>query len=984
MKDKDPSSLSRRKHPSIKKLKLICSFNGRFRRRSVDGELRYTGGETRIIAVDPTTLTLSRLRLTIIQVFRPENSGFSLKYQLPGSDSDCPLVLIASDDDVRCMVEEYESIESYGKPFRLWLFVCNGSDDYVHDDDDNDDKDDGNSIDVGEHDVDLGSGVGVFKGNLAFRGEKLGGSVKGCGNVASSGVWKGSIGRNGVNGRRVSDNSLRKLVLKQQLLARQQGQVKKCDESLVNLGLEQNDDHPLNDLGTVILDAKTGNDVDSSGLGYGIFVPCNAQLPSDQNQGGLGPTPTPHARPLNPRDDNLLEIESQPMEPSMVCCDQGMVSGSIMKQQLGFSERVSLEYLNRENILPSSQDWDVLNSHSSCGNHVSRSSSMHKSFHRGHGMLGHQCSVGNHQFSLNDLRGQRVVCPSYNKSYRMVRVDGKNSAPARCHPGIGAFTTISKQCHSAMELDCPNLSRPFSGQHEYNSVQTRTVISPIWNDWASSQPNRATIKKHGQVYDDVDIHSPQVVEDLLIDFSDEPSGNRYNVNYEQWNKTTIKCQSHSNDANFSVVDVGSGNVEQAPGFVSNAANPTGMLMHKEGVSELTGSYHHGFHPVPHVGACSVDVSSYKDSHASNEICEELKMARLKLLDLMAEAKGPAEVKGSHDIVAEASAEDMQDHSHARQSLNDNVGTDGNKKHSSVCNGIGSDFASFYACLTPGELQAIKDSDLEYIKELGSGNYGTVYYGKWKGSDVAIKKIKPSCFSGYAMEDDQLVADFWKEARMLAQLHHPNIVAFYGIVSDGPITNLATVTEYMINGSLKQVLQRKDRTIDRRKRLAIAMDAAFGMEYLHEKNIVHFDLKSQNFLVNMRDPQRPVCKIGDLGLSKIKQRTLVSGGFRGTIPWMAPELLNTTSNLVMEMVDVYSFGIVMWELLTGEDPYANMRSQEILDGIIEGTLRPEIPSWCDPVWRSLMERCWSSDPKSRPSFSEVARELCAMSAAMNIK
>ncbi|PKI75717.1 hypothetical protein CRG98_003860 [Punica granatum] len=189
---------------------------------------------------------------------------------------------------------------------------------------------------------------------------------------------------------------------------------------------------------------------------------------------------------------------------------------------------------------------------------------------------------------------------------------------------------------------------------------------------------------------------------------------------------------------------------------------------------------------------------------------------------------------------------------------------------------------------------------------------------------------------------------------------------------------------MVNGSLKQVLRRKDRTIDRRKRLIIARDAAFGMEYLHGKNIVHFDLKSHNFLVNMRDPQRPVCKIGDLGLSKIKQRTLVSGGVRGTIPWMAPELFNSKSNMVTEKIDVYSFGIVMWELLTGEEPYENLRSEEIIAGIINGNLRPNIPSWCDPVWRSLMERCWSSDPESRPSFSEVAKELRTMSAAMNIK
>ncbi|XP_019052986.1 PREDICTED: uncharacterized protein LOC104595339 isoform X2 [Nelumbo nucifera] len=307
---------------------------------------------------------------------------------------------------------------------------------------------------------------------------------------------------------------------------------------------------------------------------------------------------------------------------------------------------------------------------------------------------------------------------------------------------------------------------------------------------------------------------------------------------------------------------------------------------------------------------------------------------------------------------------------------------GSIKCSNAIGGVYSDLAMFYTHLATKELQTIKNSDLEDIRELGSGTYGTVFYGKWKGSDVAIKRIKPSCFVG--SEKDRLIADFWKEAHMLSQLHHPNVLAFYGVVTDGQMINLATVTEYMVNGSLKQVLRRKDRTIDRKKRLIIAMDAAFGVEYLHEKNIVHFDLKSHNFLVNMRDPQRPVCKIGDLGLSKIKQKTLVSGGVRGTIPWMAPELLRNKENMVTEKVDVYSFGIVMWELLTGDEPYADLRSEGIIAGIIKGDLRPEVPSWCDPAWRSLMERCWSSDPDSRPAFSEISKELRAMSAAMNIR
>ncbi|KAI5081183.1 hypothetical protein GOP47_0004366 [Adiantum capillus-veneris] len=282
------------------------------------------------------------------------------------------------------------------------------------------------------------------------------------------------------------------------------------------------------------------------------------------------------------------------------------------------------------------------------------------------------------------------------------------------------------------------------------------------------------------------------------------------------------------------------------------------------------------------------------------------------------------------------------------------------------------------------LQIIKNSDLEDMKELGSGTYGTVYHGKWRGSDVAIKRIKASCFTGPPSDRERLMADFWREACTLGQLHHPNVVAFYGIVPDGPGGTLATVTEYMVNGSLKQVLHKKDRTIDRRKRLFIAMDAAFGMEYLHSKNIVHFDLKCENLLVNMRDAHRPICKVGDFGLSKVKHHTLVSGGVRGTLPWMAPELLSGNSSMVSEKVDVFSFGIVMWELLTGEEPYANMHCGAIIGGIANNTLRPSIPSWCDPGWRSLMERCWSGNPAERPPFAEVARELRAIAGTMNLK
>ena len=113
-----------------------------------------------------------------------------------------------------------------------------------------------------------------------------------------------------------------------------------------------------------------------------------------------------------------------------------------------------------------------------------------------------------------------------------------------------------------------------------------------------------------------------------------------------------------------------------------------------------------------------------------------------------------------------------------------------------------------------------------------------------------------------------LTEFWREAAIISNLHHPNILALYGVVNNGPGATLATVTEFMVNGSLKKVLLRNDKYLDWRKRIMLAMDAAIGMEYLHSKDIVHFDLKCDNLLVNVKDPSRPICKVSCNSLPQI--------------------------------------------------------------------------------------------------------------------
>jgi serine/threonine protein kinase len=208
---------------------------------------------------------------------------------------------------------------------------------------------------------------------------------------------------------------------------------------------------------------------------------------------------------------------------------------------------------------------------------------------------------------------------------------------------------------------------------------------------------------------------------------------------------------------------------------------------------------------------------------------------------------------------------------------------------------------------------------------------------------------------------------------------------------------ALVTEYMAGGSLKVALQRKsDIVAGPLTRIILALDAAKGVEYLHSKRLVHFDLKSGNLLLGYRD-RRPICKVADFGLAREKAQTFVSGvtAQRGTLPWIAPEILRTP-DAVTEAADVYSFAIVMWELWTGREPWENTNFHALMLQLVnpEIKLRPPIPGteeWDGPEgsappelapgWRNLMERCWEEDPNKRPPFTQIVKELRGMVSAI---
>ncbi|XP_043452224.1 mitogen-activated protein kinase kinase kinase 21 isoform X1 [Prionailurus bengalensis] len=293
---------------------------------------------------------------------------------------------------------------------------------------------------------------------------------------------------------------------------------------------------------------------------------------------------------------------------------------------------------------------------------------------------------------------------------------------------------------------------------------------------------------------------------------------------------------------------------------------------------------------------------------------------------------------------------------------------------------------------PGSPVHIDFERLELKELIGAGGFGQVYRATWQGQEVAVKAARrdPEQDAAAAAESVR------REARLFAMLRHPNIIELRGVCLQQP--HLCLVLEFARGGALNRALAaanaapdprapgaRRARRIPPHVLVNWAVQIARGMLYLHEEavvSILHRDLKSSNILLLEKIEHDNICnktlKITDFGLAREWHRTTKMSA-AGTYAWMAPEVIK--SSLFSKGSDIWSYGVLLWELLTGEVPYRGIDGLAVAYGVAVNKLTLPIPSTCPEPFAKLMKECWQQDPHIRPSFPLILEQLTAIEKAV---
>jgi len=316
---------------------------------------------------------------------------------------------------------------------------------------------------------------------------------------------------------------------------------------------------------------------------------------------------------------------------------------------------------------------------------------------------------------------------------------------------------------------------------------------------------------------------------------------------------------------------------------------------------------------------------------------------------------------------------------------------------------------------PHLLTIIDPQEIFLQRIIGEGTFGRVWSARWKSSSVAVKEFvfAQAAVIGRSSMQQQIIEEIIGEAGMMAILRHPNVLQLFGCSLTAQA--IWIVSELCSLGSLRQVLDDRDRSLPNDLRVNLALQVAEGMSYLHNQDpmIIHRDLKSHNIFVHetfidteqegdsningpsgdgqinkltfWRRPQKMkshsalVAKIGDWGSARATlsgSRTMTHGV--GTACWLAPEVIKHARS--SRKSDVYGYGIILWELSTREEVYKGLESTQIIAKVANEGLRPPVPKRCP--WNNVMTKCWAENPHDRMGFNEVVVELNRISRELD--
>ena len=248
--------------------------------------------------------------------------------------------------------------------------------------------------------------------------------------------------------------------------------------------------------------------------------------------------------------------------------------------------------------------------------------------------------------------------------------------------------------------------------------------------------------------------------------------------------------------------------------------------------------------------------------------------------------------------------------------------------------------------------------------------GELYLGEWQGKQVAIKKIKLNY-----IKNNILSNKFINEINIIASMRHPNILLFMGVTIDN--NTYYMITEYLPSGSLHECLHKKSKRkpLTDKQKIKIALQIAIAVQYIHSRQILHCDLKSANVLID----NNYNIKLIDFGLSYFMAEA--PKGYIGTARWMAPEILKGGKYSVSS--DIFSYGMILMELITEKIPYYTVFDYEVTKEIIKKYVNRQIaqnkpilplPETGNKILRYIASKCLDAKPENRLSMETIIKYL----------